>query len=712
MKKFLIICACMVVLYMGGTYIYYNTDFPWSADSGQAVKVSAKSQGKDIYVKQDGKWKKINICGMNLGNGIPGHFATDFAIGYDTYMEWFAMMQDMNVNVLRIYTIQDDVFYQAFYDYNKGRKNPLYLIHGIWMDDYSQRSHLDAFSPEVHDVFISDCKKVVDIVHGHRKIKFNSNYGSGNYKWDISPYVIGYLLGVEWEPDLVIYTDDKRDEVTSYSGDYFATTKEASPFECFLAEVGDRMMNYEVKKYSQQRLLAFSNWPETDPLDHQLWAEARTNNFVKVDVEHILLKDTVKSGTFASYHVYPYYPPFINNEKQFQVNGSKASYRTYLEALNKHHQDKPVVIAEFGLPTARGIAQEDESRGLDQGHLSEEEQGKGLRTLFQDIMKSGCAGGMIFSWQDEWFKRTWNTWPATDSTRTPFWSDVQTNEQMFGMITFDPGATKSICYVDGDLSEWKGVTPITKTKDMSLSMMYDERNLYLRIHKENLNLEKDTIYVPLDITPKSGAFTDETNHLTYTRPVDFVAVIQGKGNSRVLVQDYYHTAKALYGQYIEKTDPYLNPPEADSGKFVPILLYLRHDIKISDQEFLEPRLFETGKLTYGNGNPEAKDFNSLADYCVNGNDIELRLPWGLLNFSDPSAMKIHDDYYKCYGVENLQIDHLQAALYVKENQAITSAEFKPLELEGWGETPSWHQRIKKSYYMMQDVFARYSGKGD
>ena len=111
---------------------------------------------------------------------------------------------------------------------------------------------------------------------------------------------------------------------------------------------------------------------------------------------------------------------------------------------------------------------------------------------------------------------------------------------------FDPGATKSICYVDGDLSEWKGVTPITKTKDISLSMMYDERNLYLRIHKENLNLEKDTIYVPLNITPKSGAFTDETNHLTYTRPVDFVAVIQGKGNSRVLVQDYYHTAKALY----------------------------------------------------------------------------------------------------------------------------------------------------------------------
>ena len=37
---------------------------------------------------------------------------------------------------------------------------------------------------------------------------------------------------------------------------------------------------------------------------------------------------------------------------------------------------------------------------------------------------------------------------------TPYWSDIQTNEQYFGLLSFDPGNNKSISYVDGDISEW------------------------------------------------------------------------------------------------------------------------------------------------------------------------------------------------------------------------------------------------------------------
>ena len=44
--------------------------------------------------------------------------------------------------------------------------------------------------------------------------------------------------------------------------------------------------------------------------------------------------------------------------------------------------------------------------------------------------------------------------------------------------------------------------------------------------------------------------------------------------------------------------------------------------------------------------------------CFTDNGVEIRIPWQLLNFSNPSEMMIHDDYYEHYGVENLHIDEM------------------------------------------------------
>ena len=66
----------------------------------------------------------------------------------------------------------------------------------------------------------------------------------------------------------------------------------------------------------------------------------------------------------------------------------------------------PVVISEFGVSTGRGMAQIDRNTGRNQGHLSEQEQGQALVDCWRDITAANCAGGCVFTWQDEWFKRT------------------------------------------------------------------------------------------------------------------------------------------------------------------------------------------------------------------------------------------------------------------------------------------------------------------
>lgn len=237
-------------------------------------------------------------------------------------------------------------------------------------------------------------------------------------------------------------------------------------------------------------------------------------------------------------------------------------------------------------------------------------------------MAAGCAGSCVFSWQDEWFKRTWNTMYAVDLTRNPYWSDYQTNEQYFGLLSFDPGEEESVCYVDGDISEWEGEEPVVQSGNMSISIRYDERFMYFLIHKKNLDFENDTIYIPIDTTPKTGSNYCRNFKLKFDQEVDFVLAINGKDNSRLMVQERYEVLRSTYSQTLEGFDTYLrdNIPDKNSSKFVNIDMILEI-FNVTDEEresgiidFGE-RSFETGKLTYGNANPSAENFNSLADFA-------------------------------------------------------------------------------------------------
>lgn len=108
----------------------------------------------------------------------------------------------------------------------------------------------------------------------------------------------------------------------------------------------------------------------------------------------------------------------------------------------------------------------------------------------------------------------------------------------------------------------------------------------------------------------------------------------------------------------------------------------------------------TGNLLYGNGNPKSKDFNNLADFCYGKDFIEIRIPWGLLNFYNPSRMQIHDDYYEHYGVEPISIDKM----YIGVGTANSKIELSPMKLEGWGKKVTYHERLKESYYILKDYW--------
>lgn len=742
MKKFILTVIAVLLTYQVWDYAYYHRGIYLGLGNPKEVQTFVKTQEDKICMlnPNTGEYVPFEIKGVNMGAGKPGEWATDFAIDEETYMRWFEQIQAMGANTLRVYTIQADDFYNAFYRYNllceQQNKEPLWLLHGVWVNDYVQNSARDAYHEDFFDTFVEDCRTMINVIHGKQKISLGrvASAGSGTYNRDISRWVIGYILGIEWEDATVAYTDHKYEGVegyTSFSGKYLQTTSEATPFECMLAQVGNSIIEYETERFGTQKLLAFSNWPTTDPFDYSRDIARYFMKCAKVDVEHIQPTDQFLSGQFASYHVYPYYPDYLQYEKDWSKlgisdrqeylteDGAVNNYRAYLQMLNNHHSI-PVVISEFGVSTGRGMAQIDVSTNRNQGHMSEKEQGEALVMCFEDIRATGSAGGCAFTWQDEWSKRTWNTMHAVDLKRTPYWSDYQTNEQYFGLLSFDPGKEQSICYVDGDVSEWTEKDLISQNNGLNLSMKYDEKFVYFLVEKENLNFEEDTLYIPLDITPKSGSKYCENPGLTFDREADFLLVINGRENSRLLVQERYEALRANYSEEVYHFNTYLksNIPVADSSVFKTIDMILKLNVKGPEAVEGEDPIaltFETGLLTYGNANPNDDEFNSLADFNSNGNYIEIKLPWQLLNFSDPSQMEIHDDYYDGnYGVEYMNIDELYAGItdqtYVgnQEDSAIVPTKMDRLPLEGWGNKVTYHERLKSSYYILQEYWKEQS----
>lgn len=373
--------------------------------------------------------------------------------------------------------------------------------------------------------------------------------------------------------------------------------------------------------------------------------------------------------------------------------------------LTAHHT-MPVVISEFGVSTGRGMAHRDINTGRDQGNMSEQEQGQALIDCWEDIQAAGCAGGCVFSWQDEWVKRTWNTMYAVDLKRTPYWSDYQTNEQYFGLMSFDPGEETSVCYVDGDISEWAEEDVVVQQNGMSVSMKYDEKFVYFLIHKEGLDFEGETLYLPIDTTQKTGSSYCQNHGLLFDRAADFLLVINGRSNSRLQVQERYESLRSNYAWEVSGFDTCIqeNQPEVDSPLFVNIDMILEMETVSSYQEgLIEAETFETGLLTYGNANPSSPAFNSLADFIHSGDYIEVKLPWQILNFADPSRMEIHDDYYDgSYGVAYLRIDQLYVGIGTGEETGRIHLE--PLALEGWGNDVTYHERLKSSYDMLKELW--------
>lgn len=683
-------------------------------DNQTGTSYRFKAEGDYFYIYESGDWKQMFMRGVNIGATEPGLFPGDLTISYDTYYRWFGYISEMNCNCIRIYTLMPPQFYQALGDFNKKAKNKLYLYQGIWVneEDIERLSDTYAENEKILNDFTTDAVNLVNVIHGKAKIAETAGEAYGTYNTDVSPWLVGWIIGIEWDPNFVINTNNQHPDKKDYDGEYLYT-QTASPFEAFLCRVGDALIKHEAKTYKFQVPLAFSNWITTDPLTHPNephFDEDKTT----VNTENVKCRN-FGPGMFASYHIYPYYPDSLNYQEDYleytDDSGKVNTYEAYLEDLKLAHT-VPIIVAEFGIPTSRGMGHES-VMGYNQGMVDETAQGAMLIDMLGSIENAKYAGGIVFTWQDEWFKRTWNNVMFDIADRRPYWSNIQTTEQCFGLLAFDPGKESMAAYVDGDVSEWRNTKSTVTTAQGKLYIKSDERYLYIMLDAGNYDFEKDTLLIPINTIADQGNLKAAQYNAEFDTAADFLIYINGKDNSHIYVDRYYDAFNYYFLESKKLSDIKAeeNAGVKNSGMFDIMRLCYGYNLTVKGTNQVVPdKAYETGKLRYGNGNPKAQEYKSLSDFYFKNGKLEIRIPWQLLNVMDPSGKQQISDFRKTQVISPQAYQSFDFGFaYRTGTESLKITLGGSYEYNGWN-TPTWHERLKPAYYELQNYFKKFTEK--
>lgn len=691
-------------------------------------------EGSYIYRQSGDMLERFMVKGINIGLGLPGYFPGEYPIKKATYLEWFQLISDLGLNCIRIYTLHPPGFYEALYEFNQDKPR-LFLLQGIW---YEPPPNHDLDNPQFLERLKKHIKEVVDAVHGNTVLPERPGLPGGKYLFDVSGCLLGYLFGREPEVCLVKdYNKFNNNLIKNYEGKYLRVT-EGTAFEIWNAKILEEIIFYSQDRYGKIPLVSVVNWPTLDPLSHPsesksedearfFWGEIfRAEICLENDDEESF--DTAKfqsvyKNFFSSYHIYPNYPDFMN----YSFLETENPYLGYLQKLKAHYKDQALFVAEFGISTSR-VSAHWHVKGWSHGAIDQDRQGKILIEMIKSIEKAGYAGYCIFSLFDEWFKGTWSFNKFyIPRDRKPKWFNLQDPEENYGLLEAYPGYPVKRITLSGNKGEWEKAQSVYKRIKLSeenffreLKICHDEGFLYIGIESvRDFDFEDIGVIIGLDTGCEEGE-TKIFPDMNISSPIGlkFLIHISGRSDSKIFVQGSYN--KFLKGLFFS-SDETIAPEKSDEGNWNLIMMLTNRRRVSKDFKIIYgPKVFIVSKLIFGSLNEKSRFFNSLSDFYFSQKLLEIRLPWELLNFTDPSSGKIlwqrgNSDTRLSDGLRVIALAYESVRNHSKSIKRVIDTLPDPFErekvntytLDTW-EYPLFHIKPKKSYYILK----RYLGAKD
>ncbi|HLY61550.1 MAG TPA: tetratricopeptide repeat protein [Terriglobia bacterium] len=758
-----------------------STDFPPLARP-RKLTFTARVTGDHFDWQSRNEWRPTYLAGVDLTPVLPGHFPADSVTDFSIYNDWLAKISELGANTIRVYSILPAPFYHSLAELNSDPgKSGLRLFQGI---SFGAPPGGDLFNRGYYANCQKEIRDTIDAIHGQADLAKSDNHSGGVFTNDVSPWVAGFLLGQSWPSNVVIANNQLHSNMQHYRGTYVEASS-ASATEIFLAEMIDFAADYEETKYNWQHPIAFVNSPALDPIHHLTEStvfeeislrRAKGERFpmpagpyddddaVTIDPLHLHALHQLSAGYFVSYSVFPFYPDFINREPAYrraQDEEGSNPFFGYVRDLKAHYRGVPLIISEYGIPTSMGIGHFG-GAGFDQGGLTEEQQGHALARMTRSVSNAGAAGGMVFEWVDEWYRQTWIVRNfEKPEERKPLWTNTMDPAEDFGLLAADPHLKKAHT-LEGGLPEWNGISPLYANSHPDpvraigdkfdparhLKALYadaDEGFLYLRLAVGQLDNDGDgkpdwsqaNYLIGISTSPGQGGLTS----LPFIAPTKFpmgmtyAIQINGKDSSRIWVASSYNPYKILTldGQpaqtsLLPKLGWYTKV--SDAGGFEPLMIEPNRWRFSRNGDYFPPRRYDRGLLRYGSLDTQSPDYDSLAEWHANvrTNTIDLRIPWSLLNVTDPSNLRVLAGIDREGEVKTIETPGFLIAVFsyrpsdsartlaiMDQNQpvadalpavagpAFLSAGLKYYRWKGW-DSPQYFLRPKDSYDILRQTF--------
>ena len=199
---------------------------PVTLDDG--LEAVATIEGQTFTVHTVGG-ERTFLPGVNLGVTVPGRYPGELQLTAEDYRRWFPQMIEMGFRAIRVYTVHPPAFYTELERFNREHADtPLYLIHGIWPPEELMFETEDLWDPEVVEAFEHEIDEAVAAVHGELEA-YHLRPEFGAYEGDVSPWLVAWAIGAEWEPTIIDASDRRNAGLSPYRGELVSSVERATP---------------------------------------------------------------------------------------------------------------------------------------------------------------------------------------------------------------------------------------------------------------------------------------------------------------------------------------------------------------------------------------------------------------------------------------------------------------------------------------------------
>jgi hypothetical protein len=311
------------------------------------------------------------------------------------------------------------------------------------------------------------------------------------------------------------------------------------------------------------------------------------------------------------------------------------------------------------------------------------------------MIDAGCAGGFMFAWMDEWFKRTWivlyleaygmEGGSEIIPTRQ-LWHNETSPEQCFGLLAFE----------QKDIPD-----PVSYSTDSpsgpvsSIRATHDEGFLYLEITTTADLTPSDEFMLAFDTYLGNTGESTLPGGATVANRAEFLLTF-GLDDDTAL----HHVTQAydMNGLTVRfnLTDPAVQKYRSTTTDGDPwnVMRWTNDGFELTYQDIGKVPLEHAASFSAGN----------RAAVAWNGRKVNIRMPWTMLHFYDPTQMKVNDgavSYDGGYTFEILSTTSEGIAVSVYHKGTVTNT-VNRYSWPKWLLVPPTEEREKASLHVIEE----------